>query len=765
MIAIMSENKQTTDSELLLQIVGYNSDAFEHLYNRYSAAIYSLIKEIVTSPKLAEKMLLNVFSVFLKRIDYYSTTSNDIFTWLTLLARNISVDALKRMKCVEDIPEYSDEYEIEFILPNLSQMITPINLDERTALGEKIKSYKSHLTEIQNLVLSLVYFEGLDEDEIAKRLSVPVATVRQKILSIMESLHHQYTGKTEDAKSNQKVLTLIKLDALGCLSSEEKTLLKEIKENDPDFLWKELGEYQNLTALLSTSIPIDNPRSELRNEIKDIFIKILQGDEVNYPVIKPATEINKQYNESAPKPEVTSEKHQKVTPEPVQQQIQTPAPEAIKPPEIQEKKKPEFEFKFRERDPKELSLLKKIESPELNQNTSTSFAKANNDVKIKDYNEPIKRPALVVNKKDNLPAAKESISIASKTESTILDKTVSVEINKSEIKIENDDPSIIIDKPKPASVKDEIVVKNRLIPNSSINLKELFKEEKRTVITKESNPLGIKEEKKVAENPESPLVSKSDIVIKPNEPPKELRRNNVFVNKSENILGSKPGLPTIEKSGIVNKINEPSEETQKTNTAIVKEENKVEEKPVVPVLAKSDIKIKTNEPPKEFRRSNVFVDQDQKIIPSKPATPVVEKSEFENKKNEQVREFQQTNTIVAKSGKPEEAKTPQVVKMPDTKTSVQEPINQTKKIIPEIKKDENIQEQIKPAIDRSNLKIRETVFTENEKKSKISKPEGISPVVQSKPKIEKANLQSALSEPVNIDEILSKIEDENRHQH
>ena len=126
MIATMSENKKTTDSELLLQIVGYNSEAFEQLYNRYSATIYSLIKEIVTNQKLAEKILLNVFSIFLKRIDYYSTTSNDIFTWLTLLARNISLDALKRMKFVEDIPDYSDEYEVEFILPNLSEVITPI---------------------------------------------------------------------------------------------------------------------------------------------------------------------------------------------------------------------------------------------------------------------------------------------------------------------------------------------------------------------------------------------------------------------------------------------------------------------------------------------------------------------------------------------------------------------------------------------------------------------------------------------------------------
>jgi DNA-directed RNA polymerase specialized sigma24 family protein len=90
MIATMTENKQTTDSELLLQVVGYNQSAFEQLYSRYSATIYSLIKEIVSNPKLAEKILLNVFSVFLKRMEFYSTTSNNIFTWLTLLSRNIS---------------------------------------------------------------------------------------------------------------------------------------------------------------------------------------------------------------------------------------------------------------------------------------------------------------------------------------------------------------------------------------------------------------------------------------------------------------------------------------------------------------------------------------------------------------------------------------------------------------------------------------------------------------------------------------------------
>ncbi|MDP2362619.1 MAG: sigma-70 family RNA polymerase sigma factor, partial [Ignavibacteria bacterium] len=200
----MSENKQTTDSELLLQIVGYNAEAFEQLYNRYSATIYSFIKEIVSSPKLAEKIMLNVFSVFLKRIEYYSTTDNNVFTYLSLLTRNIALDVFKRMKFVEDIPIYSDEYEIEFILPNLSSKISPINLDEKIILGEKIKEYKSHLTEVQNLVLSLVYFEGLNEGEIAKRLNVPIVTVRQKIITIMANLHQQYTGRAAENNNNNK---------------------------------------------------------------------------------------------------------------------------------------------------------------------------------------------------------------------------------------------------------------------------------------------------------------------------------------------------------------------------------------------------------------------------------------------------------------------------------------------------------------------------------------------------------------------------------
>ena len=55
--------------------------------------------------------------------------------------------------------------------------------------------------------------------------------------------------------------------------SEERKLLNELRKNDPDFLWQELGEYQNLTALLATTISIENPAHELNSEIKRYLYK------------------------------------------------------------------------------------------------------------------------------------------------------------------------------------------------------------------------------------------------------------------------------------------------------------------------------------------------------------------------------------------------------------------------------------------------------------------------------------------------------------
>ncbi len=774
----MPENRQTTDSELLLQIVGYNSNAFEQLYNRYSATIYSLIKEIVTNPKQAEKILLNVFSVFLKRIDYYSTTSNNIFTWLTMLARNISIDTLKRMKFVEDIPIYSDEYEIEFILPNLSEQISLINLDERNQLSEKIKSYKSQLSEIQNLVLSLIYFEGLNEDEIAKRLSVPSATVRQKTLAIMESLHAQYTGQAESSNGNKEILNLVKLESLGCLTTQERMLFNQMRNNDPDFLWKEYGEYQNLTASLATAIPEVKPPHELNTELESLFTKILAGGDVDYPIV--ATEIP--VVEAAINP----------APEPLPEKVDIP--EARKEIEVKEaietkaEKDTGFHFKFRERDPKELSLLKNLDTVEEKSKSVTApspvpqpvAARTESDIKFKSYQKtPVRKPAAFVDAKVSSSEIKDVINAVIKEDNLVQNKVAPAEIKKPNMGIENDDPSIIIEEPKSVKDKEDVVIKNRLIPNSSINLKEIFRKDEKPLVSKLNNPVTAKLEKIIEEKPVVPVIEKPEIKIKTNEPPKEFRRN-VFVDRNETVKPNNPVLANNNNSETLNKQSEVIKENPKTEQVILKEEKVIEEKPAVPevdnrvpdptpvkqpepVAEKPEIKIKSIVPPKEIKKTFVDAIKQEVQNPQQSVVPIVEKADIKIKTNEPVKEVLNTKISDAKVEDVNQNKIAEpivpVEEKVETNLKANIPIAQIDETKPAAKVEETF-ERIKPSVDRSNLKIRETVFVESNKKSAALKQEAIAPKIELKH--EKANVDNTgnLKESINIEEILSKIEDD-----
>jgi hypothetical protein len=64
----------------------------------------------------------------------------------------------------------------------------------------------------------------------------------------------------------KKKIELIKLEVLGCLNEKDYENLRLMKESDNDFPWKELGEYQNLAAMLPATLTITYPGSELKDK-------------------------------------------------------------------------------------------------------------------------------------------------------------------------------------------------------------------------------------------------------------------------------------------------------------------------------------------------------------------------------------------------------------------------------------------------------------------------------------------------------------------
>ncbi len=55
--------------------------------------------------------------------------------------------------------------------------------------------------------------------------------------------------------------------ALGCLDPKDLNILNEFLDTGEDFFWEELGEYQNLAALLPSILNIETPSIELKDKV------------------------------------------------------------------------------------------------------------------------------------------------------------------------------------------------------------------------------------------------------------------------------------------------------------------------------------------------------------------------------------------------------------------------------------------------------------------------------------------------------------------
>jgi len=178
---------QIADIELFQKISNRDSKALESLYDRYSPVLYTLVKRIVVDKEVAEEILADIFVIIWQKSSIFDINSGNLYSWLINLSRNKALDFIRREKSLIT-DEYNDEYENVFIIPTISTLIPSNDLDKTFSNREKIYSAVHNLTEAQQYVLSLAYYDGLTESEIAKKLNIPLLTVKSKIRVALNSV-------------------------------------------------------------------------------------------------------------------------------------------------------------------------------------------------------------------------------------------------------------------------------------------------------------------------------------------------------------------------------------------------------------------------------------------------------------------------------------------------------------------------------------------------------------------------------------------------
>ncbi|MHB9040798.1 MAG: RNA polymerase sigma factor [Melioribacteraceae bacterium] len=192
----MSKFKELSDIELMHEIARFESRALEELYDRYSPLLYTIIKKISPDQVLAEQILVEVFVIIWRKIQKFDFKTGNVFSWLITLARNKSVDTLRRERSANSTKQlYDDEYEDNYILPTFVKEMDSLDFNTAFTIKPKIEKSLAKLTDTQKYVLHLAYYEGYTIDEIADKLNVPVETVRGKVMTALHSLRDYLVGE------------------------------------------------------------------------------------------------------------------------------------------------------------------------------------------------------------------------------------------------------------------------------------------------------------------------------------------------------------------------------------------------------------------------------------------------------------------------------------------------------------------------------------------------------------------------------------------
>ncbi|MBG1263284.1 sigma-70 family RNA polymerase sigma factor [Nostoc commune] len=172
------ESLPATDALLLTKIAQRDQSALSTLYDRYAKIIHAIAFKSLHSVEESEEVVLDVFSQVWRISDRYDAQKGRVDTWLFTLARSRILDRLRKLQRTTPSTTFSmDATQIESKADDID-LFQEAFLAERRAL---IITAMNKLPHEQRVVIELAYYQGFTQSQIARKIGIPLGTVKTRI--------------------------------------------------------------------------------------------------------------------------------------------------------------------------------------------------------------------------------------------------------------------------------------------------------------------------------------------------------------------------------------------------------------------------------------------------------------------------------------------------------------------------------------------------------------------------------------------------------
>src|SRR5918997_4696366 len=178
-------------ADLLLRMRAGDRSAVDELYDRFRRPAFALARRILADDILAEDVVQDVFLTVWRDPYAYDGARGSFASWLMAMVHHKAVDAVRRE---ESHRRRQSRAEDDLVL-SAPTSARDVEDDAWTRLvAERVRTALGTLPDAQREALTLAYYGGYTQREVAALTRAPLGTVKTRMLAGMRRLRQDLDG-------------------------------------------------------------------------------------------------------------------------------------------------------------------------------------------------------------------------------------------------------------------------------------------------------------------------------------------------------------------------------------------------------------------------------------------------------------------------------------------------------------------------------------------------------------------------------------------
>ncbi|NMO90621.1 sigma-70 family RNA polymerase sigma factor [Actinomycetospora sp. TBRC 11914] len=182
-----------TDATLLDAVATRAPRSLEEFYDRFSRRAYSLARRVCVDESIAEDVVQEVFLLVWRQPERYDPARGSVATWLMTMVHHRAVDAVRREAVRRRRTVAPGEDGDEWLPPGPGADEAALD----AVVAGHVREALAALPTEQREALTLAYFGGFTQREVASIAGIPLGTVKSRMFTAVRTLRGLLEGQVD----------------------------------------------------------------------------------------------------------------------------------------------------------------------------------------------------------------------------------------------------------------------------------------------------------------------------------------------------------------------------------------------------------------------------------------------------------------------------------------------------------------------------------------------------------------------------------------